>query len=108
MARYARLLDLQNRFPVALTPYRSNETKTPFFLAQDMSVRTRMLSRMAQQLNEVAQKSSLAVRSGDEDLSAEPLKLGAGFALSVFCFFSKPRHHQMYPGTCLLLYHTYV
>ncbi|CAN0411615.1 unnamed protein product, partial [Scytosiphon promiscuus] len=28
---------------------------------QDMSVRTRMLSRMAQQLNEVAQKHSLAV-----------------------------------------------
>lgn len=29
---------------------------------QDMSVRTRMLSRMAQQLNEVAQRHSLAVR----------------------------------------------
>ena len=29
---------------------------------QDMSVRTRMLSRMAQQLNEVAQERSLAVR----------------------------------------------
>lgn len=68
-------LPCKYRDKIAGTPLCGSDSKPPVWVGcnglgwvglgapQDMSVRTRMLSRMAQQLNEVAQKHSLAVRA---------------------------------------------